>query len=499
MKKLYCYAILKNDPSKYKKLMREVANEDTERDENTDIEKPKPREIHFGGKTIKPKDIDYYSVPAELCDLIEIGDFSQIKEAYLSNELMYDHPLLELSVQLNTFIEKMAEQSPVYKLFKGYLNTQVLNIYGAETPGRLRKGIKTDIAYSKEDRPEEIDIQMALATFTEEVEVENEHISMSEAKQEPTKKVLFIVPPESFLLTPEVKEKMTQGVPVDQLVKVLQEKFEFMSIQMKNSLSKYRRWKWLFILSTPEVMNVHKKIIWGVSFAINILLGIRNSTILATLSEGILKGINPVQLAINALAIANSVYSFLQLLIWTLNKYTEVVETAALEYERAEEKVLTMAKRKKTWLMRTVRAIDMFVLSPFITKDSPLMFILQSLFNLLGAYFHDFFFTLNLWMVILLGSNVRQMVVSIRDNWVKMLMTLALTLFVTYSTGFIGAAAGGAKRCETIWGCFTQVLGFNHAEGASGGNEAIITNLIFGTIVAAFSAQQKDDKDIGIS
>jgi hypothetical protein len=55
------------------------------------------------------------------------------------------------------------------------------------------------------------------------------------------------VPPESFLLTPETKEKMTQGVPVDQLVKVIQEKFEFMSIQMKNSLSMYRKWRWFFL------------------------------------------------------------------------------------------------------------------------------------------------------------------------------------------------------------------------------------------------------------
>jgi hypothetical protein len=213
-------------------------------------------------------------------------------------------------------------------------------------------------------------------------------------------------------------------------------------------------------------MNVHKKIIWGVSFAINILLGLRNSTTLASLSEGLLAGMNPVQVAIDALAIANAVYSFLQLVTWTLNKYTEVVETVALEYQMAESKILTMTNRKKSWLTRTATMIDVYVLSPFVTKDSPLMFILQALFNLLGAYISDFFFTLNLWMVILLGSNVRQMVVSIRDNWVKMLMTLALTLFVTYSTGFIGAAAGGAKKCETIWGCFTQVLGFSHAEGA---------------------------------
>jgi hypothetical protein len=230
----------------------------------------------------------------------------------------------------------LAKLSPVYKLYKGYLNTQVLNIYGAETPGRLRKDLKTDIAYAKDDRPETIDIQMALATFTEEIEVENEQIAMSETKHEPTKKVLFIVPPESFLLTPETKEKMTQGVPVDQLVKVIQEKFEFMSIQMKNSLSKYRKWRWFFLLSSPEVMNVHKKLIWGVSFAINILLGLRNSTTLASLSEGLLAGMNPVQVAIDALAIANAVYSFLQLVTWTLNKYTEVVETVALEYQMAE-------------------------------------------------------------------------------------------------------------------------------------------------------------------
>jgi hypothetical protein len=498
MKKLYCYAILENDPSKYEKLMEQIHEEKTKNEKKTKEKKKKAKEVRFGGKLIKVKETKYFPVPPEMCDLITIKNFSQIKEAYLYNPSMYGHPLLELCVQLNIFIDTLANQSPVYKLYKGYLNTQVLNIYGALTPGRLRKDLDTDVAYVKDDRPETIDIQMALATFTEEIEVGNEQVSSNKDEQEPTKKVLFIVPPETFLLTPETKEKMTQGVPVDQLVKVIQEKFEVMSIQMRNSLAMYRRWPWFFYLASPEVMNVHKKVIWGVSFAINILLGLRNSTTLEGLSEGILKGINPIQLAVNALAIANAFYSFLQLVTWTLNKYREVVETVALEYQQAESKILTLENRGKSWITRSLTKIDVYVVSPFITKDSPLMFILQALFNLLGAYLSDFFFTLNLWMVILLGSNVRQMIISIRDNWAKMLMTLALTLFVTYSTGFIGAAAGGAKKCETIWGCFTQVLGFNPAEGASGGSEAIITNLIFGTIVAAFSAQQKDDKEIGI-
>jgi hypothetical protein len=499
MKKLYCYAILQNDSSKHKKLTEQTSESDIQIDNYPKENKPKHKQARFGGMVINFQETNYFPVSQKLSDLVPITHFSQIKEAYLSNPSMYGHPLLELSVQLNIFIDTLAKVSPVYKLYKGYLNTQVLNIYGAETPGRLRKDLKTDVAYAKNDRPETIDIQMALATFTEELEVENEKFSTNDTNQAPTKKVLFIVPPESFLLTPETKEKITQGVPVDQLVKVIQEKFEFMSIQMKNSLSMYRKRRWLFFLASPEVMNVHKKIIWGVSFAINILLGLRNSTTLASLSEGVLAGMNPIQVAIDALAIANAFYSFLELVTWTLNKYTEVVETVSLEYQMAESKILTMTNRKKSWLTRTATKIDVYVLSPFVTKDSPLMFILQALFNLLGAYVSDFFFTLNLWMVILLGSNVRQMIVSIRDNWVKMLMTLALTLFVTYSTGFIGAAAGGAKKCETIWGCFTQVLGFSQAEGAAGGSEAIITNLIFGTIVAAFSAQQKDDKDIGIS
>jgi hypothetical protein len=545
MKKLYCYAILENDPTQYKELKEKIQLREEEdiREEKRkwseeinnimerrktmnqeqlglqkvkdrlDIEsikakKPGPKHAMLAGKVVEKNESKYFPISAEMCDLVPITKFSQIKDAYLYNPSMYGHPLLELCVQLNLFIDTLAKQSSVYKLYQGYLNTQILNIYGAETPGRLRKELKTDVAYAGNDRPETIEIHMALATFTEVIEVQKEEvitrssndqvISKNEHEKEPTNKVLFLIPPESFLLTPEMKEKILQGVPVDQVVKVVQEKFHFMSIQMKNSLKMYRKWKWLFLLSSPEIMNVHKKIIWTVSFAINILLGLRNSITLQNLSEGILAGINPIQLAINALAIANSIYSLLQLITWTLNKYREVVETVALEIEHAESKVLTMSNRTKSWIHRAFNSFNIYVLSPFFTKDSPLMFLLQAIFNMLGAYFSDFFFTLNLWMVILLGSNVRQMIISIRDNWAKMLLTLALTLFVTYSTGFIGAAAGGVKRCETIWGCFTQVLGFSHAEGATGGSEAIITNLIFGTMVTAFSAQQKDDKEIGI-
>jgi hypothetical protein len=144
---------------------------------------------------IKVQETDYFPIPKALCNLIPITHFSQIKEAYLSNPSMYGHPLLELSVQLNIFIDTLAKLSPVYKLYKGYLNTQVLNIYGAETPGRLRKDLKTDIAYAKDDRPETIDIQMALATFTEEIEVENEQIAMSETKQSPRRRCCLLCRP----------------------------------------------------------------------------------------------------------------------------------------------------------------------------------------------------------------------------------------------------------------------------------------------------------------
>jgi hypothetical protein len=333
MKKLYCYAILEYDPSQHEELKRKLRDRETkdrllqqanrkeaeqlrlekenEMDKNSlALEKmndkwiksrmipkrPKPKPAMFAGKPVEEKESKFFPISAKICDLVQISEFSQIKDAYLYNPSMYGHPLLELCVQLNIFIDTLAKQSHVYKLYQGYLNTQILNIYGAEAPGRLRKGSEDRRGLYRQRQTGDHPYPHGFGNVHgrdrsaerrgDDGRQQRASCLQGRDEEEPTKKVLFLIPPESFLLTPETKEKILQGVPVDQVVKVVQEKFEFMSIQMRNSLKMYRKWKWLFMLSSPEIMNVHKKIIWAVSFAINILLGLRNSTTLQGTERG---------------------------------------------------------------------------------------------------------------------------------------------------------------------------------------------------------------------
>jgi hypothetical protein len=515
MKKLFCAAYLENDHTKLAMIREKGESEAFKKLSESQQERMrylKSIEVEVRNPATSHKEDlgGCFEISEEVASEIRIDSFEQMKEVYLSSTQMYGHPLMELSFQLTKFMNAMAQLSPVYRLYVDYLNTQVVNVYGAEAPGRIKKAAKIDIAYDfdRERRPENIEIHMAMASFTEVVEIENNHHVQpdtangeeKEVKEQPaTIENSFIRPPESFMLTEQTKERILRGVPVGQVVETIQHSLNKLHIEMRCRLGIRRKYKWLYVLGGDRIMDIHKKIVWFFSFAVNLLMGFKNQSLVEKTTQSLFAGTNPVELALEVLAVLSTVYSLLHLVIWTLNKYTEVVETVLYEYAMAEEALLTMARRKKSLIAKAITYFETMILKPFLTMSTPVMFILQALFNVLGLYVSEVFFTLNLWMVVLLGGRNESILVSIRDNWVKMGLTLAMTLFVTYSTGFIGTAAGSAKKCDTLWGCVTDVLGFGTGEGKSGGSEAIITNLIFGTVVASFTSQQTQDKEIGIS
>lgn len=347
-----------------------------------------------------------------------------IHEWYLKEKLFSQHPSLFIAKSLLNVMQNISLKARSYKKYLEdlerlntvfYATDETLKVdrYAANLADKSWKG--------QQKKPNGLVFYDFLQKISFKIEIE--------VGESVTKKVDFMLPPESFCLTDISKVYFRENCSIDdksdKLLSLI-DSIDSFEIEVQNNLMKYRKSRFLSLLTTEDSFTIKRRIAWTISLAANII-AVSNFEFQteATSQPSDEWAKNTVMILILILII----FSFLDFIVWAKFSMREIFLKGKIKYRTK----LANYKDLGSWEKASI-FLDIYILKPLVYEPVPMSYIIYILFG--SLYFkYEFFLPITLMMIISLSRTAKYVIKSITGHYDKLLFTffLAIIFIFTFS------------------------------------------------------------------
>ena len=392
---------------------------------------------------------------------MKIRSHHELLELYCKDPEFSNSNVIKICAELIKLSFNLSKSAEYFKNSMNERSKTLYSYYGAAVPLTILENIDLSGVPDRlgEEPPEDMKVFMFLALLVCQIEIAIP-TTTEDGSVYQTKVIMFQLPPQCFMLSPETKNSFIAQMNTDEAVSELQSFQQKFEIEMTSNLATLRRSSFLHKISLHDTLSLLKKILWYLGLFQNLLLlfaARKTSDDNQTVEYFIFR---KEVFTWSGVAIAG--YTLAVLAIWGYGRYAQNIALAKEDFFRGK-------KRKRTTF---TEKIQIYVIKAFLRKATGVQLLWHLVFSLLGIFVNPFFYTLQLLTLVLISSTASYVVRSITTHIRKLAITFLLAVFVMFSFAYLvyryynkdwdGLVDnnGRIQMCQDLWECLFYSVDF---------------------------------------